>query len=60
MANLNISTQNATPSPGVKVATKRRTPLYLYLLKARTFIALIVLVIVFSILSPNFLSAGQH
>ncbi len=57
MANLDISTQNTATPPEVKAAAKRRTPIQLYLLKARTFIALIILVVVFSILSPNFLSA---
>ncbi len=56
MANVNISMQNTSIPPEVKPVAKRRTPIKLYLLKARTFIALIILLVTFSILSPNFLS----
>lgn len=47
------------PPVGAQPSSKpqsRRIPLTLFLLKGRTFIALIVLVFVFSILSPNFLN----
>ncbi|HVN55979.1 MAG TPA: ABC transporter permease [Anaerolineaceae bacterium] len=42
--------------PVARPQARRRQPLSMVLLKARTFIALIVLVIFFSILSPNFLT----
>lgn len=46
----------ASAQPTAKPQARRRTPISLLLLKMRTFIALILLVAIFSILSPTFLS----
>ncbi len=46
------------PQPTTPKVT-RRTPLTLWLLKGRTFIALILLLIFFSIMSPNFLNPAS-
>jgi erythritol transport system permease protein len=56
MSEINVPLQTPATPPEVKNAVKRRVPLQLYLLKARTFIALILLLVAFSILSPTFLS----
>ncbi len=49
----------ASAQPTSKPQAARRTPLVLLLLKARTFIALFLLLIFFSIMSPNFLNPAS-
>jgi erythritol transport system permease protein len=59
MSDINVSMQKQATPPEVKRAVKRRVPIQLYLLKARTFIALIILLIYFSILAPNFFTGAS-
>jgi len=59
MTDINVSMQKQATPPDVKVTAKRRVPIQLYLLKARTFIALIILLVYFSILAPNFFTGAS-
>lgn len=59
MTEMKVPMQKPTAPQDVKKVTKRKTPLQLYLLKARTFIALIILLIAFSIFSPNFFTGAS-
>ncbi len=57
MTSVNTKTTGVPPTAPSKVT--QRTPLTLWLLKGRTFIALILLIIFFSIMSPNFLNPAS-
>jgi erythritol transport system permease protein len=59
MTEVKVSMQKPSTPGEVKSTPKRRVPLQLYLLKARTFIALIILLIAFSIFSPNFFTGAS-
>lgn len=59
MAQTESQTKTEAPQPASLAAPRRRVPIGMLILQLRTFIALILLIVFFSLTSPNFLNPAS-